>query len=120
MNSKTSASPVRALMVAYAHLCLVVATNVPALPDTQAADALMTQMNVPSHPPSARTKANASTPWALTSVTVPLVLPVQTVRAPTFPVHRHPALMAALARAQSLATPVTACQDSMALTVRTT
>lgn len=120
MNLRTSASPVPVLTVVCAQLCPVVATNVPALPDTQVADVSMTQMNVPPHLPFAKMKAHASTPRALTSVSVPLASPVVTVKAPTSLVHRHRVSTEALVRAQSLATPATVCQALMALTVRTT
>lgn len=84
-----------------AQLCPGLTTDVPALPDTQVPGALMTQMNVPPHPPFARMKANAPTLQALTSVTVPLASPVDTVKPPMSRVHRRHVSMEALVRALS-------------------
>lgn len=67
MSTRTAACPARAPTVDRAALCLAVATPVHVPPDTQVLAALMTPMNVPPHPPSAKTMAYASTPLVLTS-----------------------------------------------------
>lgn len=64
---RTAVSPVPVPMEEGAALCLVAATPVHVFPATMVCAALMTQMNVQTHPLPARMKASVSTPLALTS-----------------------------------------------------
>lgn len=121
VNERTAVCLVPVPMAAHAALCLVVATNVPALPATQVLDALMTQMNVPPHPQYAKMMGFASTPLGPTSVSVLRGLRAGTVKVHTSLVHRHHVLTEAPAtRTLKPVTHATACQDLMGLTVRTT
>lgn len=81
VNMRTAVCLVPVPTVESAAVCPLVATYVPVLQATQVLDALMTQMNVPPHPPYARMEENASTPLAPTCVPVPQDLQADTVKA---------------------------------------
>lgn len=67
VSTRTAAYRARAPTVDRAALCLVASTPAHVPLDTQVLAALMTQMNVPPHLPSAKTMEYASTPLVLTS-----------------------------------------------------
>lgn len=67
VSMRTAVSPVPVLTEEDAALSLVAATPALVLPATKVHAALMTQMNVQTHPLPARMKACVSTPLALTS-----------------------------------------------------
>lgn len=89
-SMRTAVSPVPVLTEEGAALCLVAATPVLVLPATKVHAALMTQMNVQTHPLPARMEARVSTPLALTSVSVKQGSRASTVRVHTSPAHLHP------------------------------